>query len=129
MLRKENQIRLSADFQALLASIEDRKDIDWLDMVEEMQRNLVQEFGFSGSEENINTGLSFLRSAVSLFPEDEEVRTIPLYVKYNRARNCDVKVGSLAPNVPLCTMSEVPLSLHALVQPGRPLVVVGGSFT
>jgi len=129
MLHKENETRLSADFQALLSSIEDSKDVDWLDMVEVMQRNLVQEFGFSGSEENIKTGLSLLRSAVSLFPNDEDVRTIPLYVKYNRARHCSIQVGMQAPDVPLSTMDDSLTSLRTLVKPARPLVVVGGSFT
>jgi len=130
MLRRENELRLSKEYQDLFASIEDRWDIDWLDLVVLLQRRVVREFGLSDSDEAISFGISLLQSAVSLFPDDTEIKEIPLYVKYNRAKHCDFKVGDVVPDVLLFDIvSNQEVSMFSQVLSDRPLVVIAGSFT
>lgn len=58
---------------------------------------------------------------------------ISLYVKYNRAREGELKVGDKAPNVSLISLEEYgTASLQSLLeiqQTDRPLVIVAGNIS
>ena len=58
LLIKEEQIRLSSETQQLLASIEDRKDIEWMDIIADLQTHLIrEEIGVNATDEEIQHGL------------------------------------------------------------------------
>lgn len=58
LLIKEEQIRLSSETQQLLASIEDRKDIEWMDIIADLQTQLIrEEIGVNAIDEEIQHGL------------------------------------------------------------------------
>ena len=58
LLIKEEEMRLSQKTQKLLSSIENRQDIDWMDMIDHLQRQLIIEtIGENASEEEIVLGL------------------------------------------------------------------------
>ena len=58
LLIKEEQIRLSQETQQLLSSIEDRKDIDWMDVIAHLQIQLIREaIGEDATDEEIQQGL------------------------------------------------------------------------
>ncbi len=58
LLIKEEQIRLSQQTQQLLSTVEDRKDRDWMDIIAELQRKLIQEeIGEDATENEIQHGL------------------------------------------------------------------------
>ena len=58
LLIKEEQIRLSQETQQLLSSIEDRKDIDWMDVIAHLQAQLIREtIGEDATDDEIQQGL------------------------------------------------------------------------
>jgi len=58
LLIKEEQMRLSQQTQQLLSTVEDRKDIDWMDVIAELQTKLIkQEIGEDATEDEIQHGL------------------------------------------------------------------------
>ncbi len=58
LLIKEEQMRLSQQTQQLLSSVEDRKDIDWMDVIADLQTKLIkEEIGEDATEEEIQHGL------------------------------------------------------------------------
>ena len=58
LLMREEQMRLSVETQNLLASIEDRTDIDWIDIISDLQANLVREtIGQNATPNEIQHGL------------------------------------------------------------------------
>jgi predicted nucleic acid-binding protein len=58
LLIKEEQIRLSPQTQQLLSSVEDRKDIDWMDVIADLQAKLIKEtIGEDATEDEIQHGL------------------------------------------------------------------------
>lgn len=58
LLIQEEQMRLSQETQQLLSSIEDRKDIDWMDIIADLQTNLIKKaIGEDATEEEIQYGL------------------------------------------------------------------------
>ena len=61
LLRKEEQLRLSRETQDLFDSIAERKDIDWMDVVADLQANLVAEaIGIDATPEEIEQGLRYV---------------------------------------------------------------------
>ncbi len=58
LLIKEEQMRLSQETQQLLSSIEDRKDIDWMDVIADLQTKLIKEtLGEDATDDEIQHGL------------------------------------------------------------------------
>jgi hypothetical protein len=58
LLIKEEQMRLSQQTQLLLSTIEDRKDIDWMDVIADLQTKLIREaIGKDATEDEIQHGL------------------------------------------------------------------------
>jgi hypothetical protein len=58
LLIKEEQMRLSEQTQLLLSSVEDRKDIDWMDVIADLQTKLIKEtIGDDATEDEIQHGL------------------------------------------------------------------------
>jgi hypothetical protein len=109
MLKRENELRLSEEAQQAYTKVRE-VDPDGLPLIvhvtEQLQRRVVQEFGFvDGREEE---GIEFLRSAQALFPGDKELLHQANYIKYNRLVLGDLRVGSAAPNVDLVQFSQTP---------------------
>ncbi|CAF3851769.1 unnamed protein product [Adineta steineri] len=58
LLIKEEQLRLSSQTQQLLSSIQDRTDIDWMDIIDQLQTQLIKEtIGQDATESEIQHGL------------------------------------------------------------------------
>ncbi len=58
LLIKEEQMRLSQQTQQLLSSVEDRKDIDWMDVIADLQTKLIkEEIGEDATEDEVQHGL------------------------------------------------------------------------
>eukprot|EP00929_Paragymnodinium_shiwhaense_P123937 TRINITY_DN9851_c0_g1_i2.p1 TRINITY_DN9851_c0_g1~~TRINITY_DN9851_c0_g1_i2.p1 ORF type:complete len:127 (-),score=30.31 TRINITY_DN9851_c0_g1_i2:659-1039(-) len=126
MLRREEQLRTSEEgLQRMKAAAE------WLDGAEDMQRQVVSEFGLHPT-----FGLSVLRSATQRFPE---LREIAVYVRNNIARVGLLQVGDIGDDVPLIALEKQAAphaieiapgtSLHALVAGASLTVLCAGSLT
>ncbi len=58
LLIKEEQMRLSQQTQQLLSSVEDRTDIDWMDVIAHLQTTLIKEaIGEDATDNEIQHGL------------------------------------------------------------------------
>lgn len=128
MLRRENELRLCAETQEKFKAVSSQKKPDgWLSVVEQLQRQVCKEFGLSEI-----VGLTALRCAQDLLPNDPDVNEISLYRKYNRCRDGNLKVFDKLPtNVKLVhfnSQDEV-LMNDVLVQSSTPTVVFAGSYT
>lgn len=148
MLRRENELRLSEETQRRYAEAEQSGLHDWMRVTEKLQEQVCREII---PEIDLATALRILRGAQALYPSDAEVLSIPLYVKYNRNRQGDLREGQPAPNVTLHDIrgKAVPLldagrcgaastlaalrgdaHAHAHAHAARrPLLVCAGSYT
>eukprot|EP00049_Salpingoeca_infusionum_P025391 m.19085 g.19085 ORF g.19085 m.19085 type:complete len:196 (-) comp7975_c0_seq2:1009-1596(-) len=89
MLRRENQLRWTDEFQRDLALWD---GVEKPDPVTKMQEKVASEFGLPS-----DTGLSIIRSATSLFPDDPEIDECSMYRKYNHVSR---GIVSFVPFVP-----------------------------
>jgi hypothetical protein len=139
-------MRLSPQTQQLLSTIEDRKDIDWMDVIAHLQTQLIrEEIGEDATDDEIQHGLrylhiidlfqmfilfffSILRSAHQLYDNDE-FHNLSLYVRHNRAQEGNLKVGDRAIDIQLLNMNGEFVSLLSHCHPHRPLLIIAGSYT
>lgn len=142
MLRAEEAARLSEATQAAYAEAE-RGGSDWLHVTEALQRRLLREEA-GVPPERTAAALFALRAAAQLFPRDAELRSIPLYVRHNRAAQGGLREGDAVPDVPLHTLRSGgaalaqaavhgtvagTVSLRAACAGPLPTLLVAGSWT
>jgi len=132
-MRAEEAARLSDETQRLYGEAEAREDTDWLEVTEALQLRVLTAAGVS--PERMRAALFLLRCGAQLFPRDEEMQQLSLYVRHNRASAGNLTEGDALVDVPLYTLpnsggDSAPTSLRkACANGGLPTLVVGGSFT
>lgn len=108
MLQRDNNLRLSDEYQALYKQTLHPNES--LPIVYEIQDRVVTEalahFGQPMSEELMIASLNALRSARSLFPDDPDIRNAAHYMKFNRMFDS---------STPLMEGDEIDLSLMKLI--------------
>ncbi|RIA87984.1 ubiquitin family-domain-containing protein [Glomus cerebriforme] len=138
LLREEERRRFSPEIQKQYYDVGNDPTCgkDWMDVTDQMQHELVREFGYS------DEAVQLLRRAPQLYPDDPEFRKTQVYVRNNIANIGDLTEGIPAPDCPLVPLESsafttiiddttLPtiISLRSLCQSGRPLVLLGGSYT
>nr|CAG8639707.1 8806_t:CDS:2 [Entrophospora candida] len=131
LLREEERRRLSPEIQQQYHKVgsDPTSGKDWMDVTDQMQHELVRDFGYS------DEAVQLLRRAPQLYQDDPAFRTTQLYVRNNIASIGDLKEGMLAPDCPLVPLRSMNVNSSNLVQlcslyrPGRPFVLLGGSHT
>jgi hypothetical protein len=97
------------------------------ELTNQLQLRIVRQAGLPDEAVNL------IRSAQHLFPDDEDMKNIPHYVKFNRSKPGNLVVGSPAPPCSVVALSGQRSNLGEYFerseQHGRPLVMIGGSFT
>jgi len=128
MLSRENEIRLTETIQNLYDTCVLTDSEKYTEVTTNLQKQVLREFGFVDDEQ----GLIMLRSALSMYPDDPELKTLVYYHKYNRSRQGDLKVGDKI------DMSSIHLAntagnscaeLSSYAQPDLPLVLIAGSIS
>lgn len=131
MLRLEVRHRTSKYILAEMGKRVDGGQEDWMPLVEPLvQLPIVRAFGFDTPQQE-RIALMYLRSAAVIWPEDSDFRTIPYWIRANRARDASFKVGDLAPPVEVHPLNrdgsygrKVPL-----IHPGKLQILLAGSIT
>lgn len=122
MLRREEELRLSAAVQERYAAVEiDSSDLDWMHVTEELQRQVVREFG--ATEDTEVEALMALRHGAT------KGRYQSLYVRYQRARQGELLVGDRVPNCRLVDVEMKATSLHDEIDDQRPVCLLAGSYS
>ncbi|CAF4089627.1 unnamed protein product [Rotaria sp. Silwood2] len=117
LLIQEEKIRLRQETQQLLLSIEDRKDIDWIDIIADLQSKLIKNaIREDAIEHEIQCDLS-------------EFHNLSLYVRHNRAKQGDLRIDDLAVDIQLLNMNSQFVSLLSYFNSNRPLSIIAGSYT
>jgi len=131
LLELENRTRLSESYQQLfdIATKTGSSEI-WRDTQIGVQKHVLKEFGLSSSPENLH----LLQSALSLYPDDQELRNIPYYSKYNRCKQGNLKVGDCIKDLfnlikVYDLSSDEILPFGSVLSQHLPTVLLAGSIT
>ncbi|CAG8526889.1 2173_t:CDS:2 [Paraglomus brasilianum] len=84
-----------------------------------------------GIDPTCDEAVQLLRRAPQIYPDDPRFHTTQVYVRNNICHLGNLTEGMPAPDCPLVPLdpSSTLVSLRSLCQPGRPLVILGGSYT
>ena len=99
MLRHEDELRRSFEYQKKMETAEESANTEWMDVVANIQDRVVAEANDADKPEPIYT-VEELREAASRHPN------IAHWVKFNRARQGDLKEGDAAPDVAMRKLDE-----------------------
>ena len=99
MLRREDELRRSSEYQKKMETAEESANTEWMDVVANIQDRVVAEANDTEKPEPIYT-VEELREAASRHPN------IAHWVKFNRARQGDLKEGDAAPDVAMRNLDE-----------------------
>jgi len=94
MLEIENDRRMSPETQERYRIAEDTEIEDWLQVTDELQRSILKEN--SVDDADIEDAIVAFRTATYVYPS---LATIPVYRRYQRARQGDLQIGNPAPQV------------------------------
>lgn len=126
MVTRENELRTCPETQDKMHEAEGRGETDWMQVAQGVQEQVAREFGYGHM---VDEAVHILRTARNWYPDEPFFKEVPLYVKYNRARNGPLHEGSLAPDVPLMDLDGNETSLMSHGGVAEPLVVIGGSYS
>ena len=136
MYHRENELRLSDTIQEKMDNCEIREYDGYVKILDEIQKTVLKENGFEGNCDE----LKIYRQGIGYYKDDPQVISIPLYSKYNRAKEGNIGEGDDLIDV-LLTNPETPnsqISLSSFYQKtisqknlpqNTPMVVIAGSIT
>ena len=127
MITKEEEVRWSKWYQDQCDQVKDEVN-GWLRVTEQAQYQIVKEYGFITDIE-ADIAVNYLRRARYLYPEEEKFKTIPVYVRNNKAKVCDFKSGDIVPDIRINQMSGDSISLYDFLNPTKLNIVIGSSHT
>ena len=155
LMIKERNIRLSPEYQTEchLANTDQSPEFsDWIHMTESVQKNIARDFikdnlgecyynnnnynnnnnnNNNTSGKNITDLITFIvntvREAPRMFPE---LGDIAIQHKFNRAKECTIKIGQPTKNVKLFKMDNLKeISLVNEIDPDKVTLVISASIT
>lgn len=127
MLEEEEKIRLSKEYQDECTKVKDIPN-GWLDVTSQMQCNLVKKFGFD-DEVSCDIACNRLRRAQYLYPDDDRFKTTSLYIRNNKARQGEYKVGDEVPDMVLHNLNNEEVKLSDIIDKNKLNIIVSGSST
>lgn len=125
MLLRENELRLSSEFQQRLES---NSELTAESLYDELQRQVAREFGFV-SEEQQRVGRDIIRCTTELYKQQADLSQLSLYRKYNRSEQGLLKVGDDCPDMELSDLEGSATKLSNFTNQALPMVLVAGSYT
>lgn len=127
LVTKEEEIRMSKEYQDECTRVKDIVN-GWQDVTDQMQKKLVRDHGFD-DEISCEVACNRLRRAQYLYPNNKTFKTVPVYVRENKATIGNLKVDSDVPNVNLVNMDGKETKLHDLLDNNKINVIFGSSQT
>ena len=119
MLRREEELRFSSAVQSRFTIAENSSNSEWMDVANEVQLQVLFEFNYVQTSKSLNE----LRLAAQSHPE------ISVYIRENRARQGQLSVGDIAPNVQVKSINNTQKNILDYSNADRPLVIIAGSYS
>lgn len=141
LLRREAALRQSSKVQDDMEKAEENVETEWMSVIDSLQRSIVGEYnstlsgkwtaGAPRNSEMHAISVTDLRIAALRHPE------VAFWVKHNRARRGDLRVGDTAPDVPIrravdgteTSLLDPKEDSSASIATNKPLVVFAGSLS
>jgi len=129
ILSKENQIRNSEDIQRRYTEVltEDANSKELFAIDRSTQVQALEHFGYSPLAGD--NSLEAYQVSCGLHLEDPEVKNCVVWMKYDKMRMGNLRVGDPAPDSRLITLEGTEVLLSSFHNNHRPLVLIAGSYS
>mmetsp|Transcript_26223 Transcript_26223/g.66744 ORF Transcript_26223/g.66744 Transcript_26223/m.66744 type:complete len:142 (-) Transcript_26223:1096-1521(-) len=128
VLKREDELRLSPETQALYEEAELRDDTDWMEVTSELQRRVLREFGVGQagwSGPGMDKALADMRAAPYDWPG---LKPLCIYHRHQRSHEGDQMPGDALPAFSMVDVAGSPRTLTQGV-PHELCVVFAGSYS
>jgi hypothetical protein len=123
MLEYEQKLRTSPEWIEEFSAAEKSPDTDWIEVAEKLQKQVLWDFGHSITNPQLRDNLRQLRAGAHDHPD------LALHVRFNRARQGNLKVGQEAPDVPLIDCADASTTNLCSTSADQTHVILAGSFS
>lgn len=113
MAIEEEAVRTSKAYQDKCTAVKHIPN-GWLDVTAQVQKDIAIQNGFT-DEMSCEIACNMLRTAHLLYPLNELLKTIPLYVRNNKANKGTLSSGDTAPEMDLYDFDGKTVKLHTLL--------------
>jgi hypothetical protein len=127
MLKEEEKIRFSEEYISECDNVAHETN-GWLRISEEKQYEIAKKFGFSSDIES-DIAVNHMRRAQYLYPEEDEFKKIPVYVRNNYAKQSNYSIGDIVPNIQIHTFDLNTINLYDTFQSNKINILIASSHT
>lgn len=127
MVFEEEKIRNSKEYQDECTKVKDIPN-GWLDVSANVQKNIVKKFGFD-DDISCEIACNMLRRARYIYPNNNIFKTIPVYVRENKASEGNLKENDYYINVNLHNLQGKDINLSSLLIPNKLNIIISSSLT
>jgi hypothetical protein len=127
MLEREEKIRMSEDYVNKCSDVKNEIN-GWLRISEELQYEIVKEFGYT-SEIEQHLAVNRMRRAQYIYPSEPLFKTISVYVRNNIANEGNLKENDVVPNLQIHTTNLENVNLHETFSKSKNNLLLCGSHT
>ncbi len=127
ILKREEDIRFSQEYLYKCSEVSHIPNA-WLDVTDNMQKDLLKEFGYR--DELTNTlAVNVIRKALYIYPDDEDIKNSVVHFRENIANKGKYKTGDSLKNISLHDLDNKEIDLFKLLDFNKTNIMLVGSHT
>ena len=127
ILKREEEIRFSQEYITKCSEVSHIPNA-WLEVTNNMQKELVKEFGYTDELSN-TLAVNVIRKALNIYPDDEEIKNSVVQFRENIASKGKYKVGDNLKNISLHNLDNKEIDLFQLLDLNKTNIMLVGSHT
>ena len=127
ILKREEEIRFSQEYISKCSEVSHIPN-GWLEVTNNMQKELVKEFGYTDEISN-TLAVNVIRKALHIYPDDEEIKNSAVQFRENIASKGKYKLGDTLKNISLHNLDSSKVDLFQLLDLNKPNIMLVGSHT
>ena len=127
ILKREEEIRFSQEYITKCSEVSHIPNA-WLEVTNNMQKELVKEFGYTDELSN-TLAVNVIRKALHIYPDDKEIKNSVVQFRENIASKGKYKVGDNLKNISLHNLDNKEIDLFQLLDLNKTNIMLVGSHT
>ncbi len=127
MIQEEEKIRMSKEYHNECTKVKNIPN-GWLEVSKKIQKDVVKKFGYE-STIDCDIACNMLRRARYLYPNNQIFKTVPVYVRENKANIGSLNVNDKYPDIVLFNTMNKEINMSDIIDNNKINIVLGSSST
>lgn len=126
MIQEEEKIRMSKDYSDKCTLVKDEVN-GWLRITEDIQKKIAFDYGYKDELTNMLV-VNMIRRASFIYPNDDRFRKTQVYVRNNKADDCD-KINHILSDIKINSLNKNKVSIYSLLSSKKSNIIIASSET